>query len=143
MKNYYLLIISFIFFNSFLYANDTSYVYCSNNLQYLMFDEVSDWRWLKDDDGDYIKIKGSWNRHLVPIRRAYFMYFKVDRDDFKRAVLMCKKKHGKIFTAAPADSAFSSWRVFGYLDKGKMTFSDGPKTLIGLTVIWVNEMVRG
>ena len=143
MKNYYSIIIFFIFFNTFSYADKkSSYVYCANVYSYFNNNDDSDWHWLRDDNGEYIEIDGVWRRHLVS-RALYFVYFKVDAEDFDLVLNMCQSKYGKGFMPSPADDIFSDWRVFGYNRGDKLYFSYGRKRYISLDVFWLNAMTRG
>ena len=93
---------------SFQSFSGEQYVFCANQ-------EGTQWEWLPNDrtiDGYWIyrKIKG----------RAYFVTFRIEKQQYESLKAECINYFPNLQYPQPAESSFSDWRLFSFIEAKKV-----------------------
>jgi hypothetical protein len=118
MKLKQLMMLTALIFSSQSFAE--TYVYCG-------FPDGSDWKWLLDENGNYITIEGLWGQS-TDIYGKTFNTFKVQESVFNEKNLICPEG----YITQPAERNSSNWEVF------KIIRPDGSPYIIDAHKSYIN-----
>jgi hypothetical protein len=142
MKYFLLLIMLDIFIINTAFSSEKTFIFCT--------DGKTEWKWLTDDQNNYIEAKGKWQEKSTSLNYTHialmYKYFLLNNgiDDVEDLSEKCKKKFGNEFLIPqPANHGLNDWFLFAideeYLVGGKGDFK---LTTFGIkTIAIINPII--
>ncbi len=111
MKYYLIFILLNISVFNNAFSSVSTYVFCT--------DGKTEWKWLTDDQNNYVEAKGKWQEKLIHLNYKYtaliYKYFLLNNGiyDVEDLSEKCKKKFGNEFLIPqPANYTLNEWFLF-------------------------------